>query len=123
MQVLDLSHVATEDRPKLVSPIIPKDKKNTSGLTKSEQKLVDGYKAMLYKLAYHKFPSVKHVGTRVAELNTWMEKFRTGYPWKNNQRLVSLATPQLVAAALALSSRLETVEKAKLGRDIGKVDG
>ena len=119
-------HIAKEDRPKRVFTgliIEPKTRNSSKYLNKKEQLLVDGYKVMLYKIAYNENPKFRHVGARCEELNSLAEKFKTGYPWKNNQRLVSLGTPELVATALGLSNRLEMVEKAKLGRDVGRVDG
>jgi hypothetical protein len=119
-------HIAKEDRPKKVfttQVVEPKARNSSKNLNKSEQDLVDGYKKMLWKIAYNNNPKYRHVGARCEDLNFWAEKFKTGYPWKNNERMVTLATPQLVAAAVGLSDRLESIEKVKNGRDIGRVDG
>lgn len=116
-------HLPKEDRPKLIYAPAAEIKSHNSPkrLTKSEQKLVDGYKTMILKTAYGK--ETKYVGTTCTKLTELAEKFKSGFPWKNNEKLVSLATPQLVAMANALANRIEMVEKAKLGRDIGRVDG
>jgi hypothetical protein len=119
-------HLAKEDRPKKVftsNVVDPKTRNSSKSLNKSEQYLVDGYKTMLWKIAYNENPKYRHVGARCEDLNSWAEKFKTGYPWKNNERLVRLGTPELVATAIGLSSRLESIEKVKNGRDIGRVDG
>lgn len=128
MKQHNLNHIAVADRPKLVftgtASIVDKKKgESTKRLNASEQHLVDCYKTMIWKIAYAPNNKYRHVGARCTELNDLAEKFKTGYPWKNTEKMVSLATPMLVTYALALSSTLESVEKAKLGRDVGRVDG
>lgn len=127
MKTPSINTNAKEDRPKIAFTSVSTNKQKSDNsankLNKKEQELVDGYKTMLYSIAYNNHPRFKHVGTRCSELNSLAEQFKTGYPWKNNERLVKLATPQLVNTAVALASRLEMVEKAKNGRDLGRVDG
>ena len=118
-----MSAIKADSRPKFerdvsvfstVDPRLKKEKgRHKDTLTEEDQTVVNGYKIKLFKLAYNRFPSYRNEGDRVRALDDFVTKLKTGWPWKNNQRLTLLGTPQLVSFGEALSKRIVDVEKCK----------
>ena len=99
----------------------PKDPR--ARLSEGQRHALSCQLSFLYKLAYNDQPRFKHVGQRCQALNDLANKYRTGYPWKNNQVMVEVATPILTSYAEAISHQLMEIEKVRFGRDIGHLDG
>ena len=91
-------------------------------LTREEKAVVDGYKKRFNKIAYNNNPKYRHVGMRCVDLADLAKLFMTGHPWKNNQKLRTLATPVLTELALTYEKRLREVFKSAHGKDVGKID-
>jgi len=97
-----------------VDPKIIKEKSYKKNiLTKQEQRALDSYKMKLYKLSNNRFLGYRNEGDRCRSIDALVTKLRTGWPWKNNERLITFATPELVAYGEALSRRILDVEKCK----------
>lgn len=67
--------------------------------------------------------------TRIEKLNQMSRQYATGYPFKNNQRLMALnvdGVPLLSRLASGAADQLLAVEKIKAGKgrstDLGKID-
>lgn len=93
-------------------------------LKENEQRVVDSYKIMVMRLANNFHPRFRNEGDRCRELDALALKFRSGWPWKNNDRLLTYGTPQLVSLTEALSKRVIDVMKCKKKgerTDVGKL--
>ena len=82
------------------------------GKKNERPQIVGDYMATLFRISNNdRF----HVPVRVAKLNAWAAKFRTGFPRKNNQEFATKWAPYLQNAAEALANQLIQIEKAKTG--------
>lgn len=89
-------------------------------LTAGQYEAFKSYQTLVIKTCHTK--KFKDQGLRVNALNELGKRFATGWPWRQNSKMTELATPTLVDMCYALASQIVDIEKARIGKDVGRID-